>query len=590
MNKFAGNKTETALPEQRELIKVTVPLSVLEKIEYLCRLIYDVEWSGILLYSVKGTIRNPSEMEICLRDIIPMNKGTQSYTEYKFNEPKRNNQGADDKMIDYFEAVPEALDDNWKIGLIHSHNRMSVFFSGTDNDELKENSAAHDFYLSFIVNNAMDMIAKVAFKAKMKKTGKEDFFANDEFGNPYRIFEKNLIFTSEELIVHDCKIELPEKVTPNLDKRFLDSVEDIMKKPSHSYSNNNSYSYSPPSSNSHWLRRHDGDEWDSSINLEKQMEQLERESKRPSPTLFDEEPAPMKHDGITLSKEMVNYLFDKAGKDYEKYLVLYKEEVEKIKKKETKTNKTGNDGESMAIEDFLVDLLQDQESFGKHLSLKSLLKRIEQNYKNSPNLFENRLNIRITEDIFEKFFEEHFSKKEITKNGFPATDYEKKNMVLKACAKMLRRDQKSYSLPYKIAKKLESLRFFESTVKTISELSDETERYFRSMTEDFMYDLFKDDHMTNANNIYQVFRFLQSDGFGIIDDDVKVLMERIKKNFDKEFRFHFEDSGVEDIIELNLKEVRNLAIDMCIDILGDVEENEYPFKEEMTEEFNSLKI
>ncbi len=47
-------------------------------------------------------------------------------------------------------------------GLIHSHNNMGVFFSGTDSDELYSNSVNHNHYLSLIVNNKLEATAKVA--------------------------------------------------------------------------------------------------------------------------------------------------------------------------------------------------------------------------------------------------------------------------------------------------------------------------------------------------------------------------------------------------------------------------------------------
>ena len=45
----------------------------------------------------------------------------------------------------------------WKVGHIHSHNVMRVFFSGTDMDELHDNAPSHNFYVSLIVNNLLTL-------------------------------------------------------------------------------------------------------------------------------------------------------------------------------------------------------------------------------------------------------------------------------------------------------------------------------------------------------------------------------------------------------------------------------------------------
>ena len=86
-----------------------------------------MEWSGILLYSVKGSIKEPEKMELHAEDIIPMDKGSQGATEYEYNKKSMfDTSKFDDKHIDYVESMcdehPEVLE--WKVGHIHSHNNM----------------------------------------------------------------------------------------------------------------------------------------------------------------------------------------------------------------------------------------------------------------------------------------------------------------------------------------------------------------------------------------------------------------------------------------------------------------------------------
>jgi len=61
-----------------------MPLKVLHQIQHLCKEISKVEWSGVLFYKTEGSIKDPENMVITLEDILPMHKGTGTYTEYSF--------------------------------------------------------------------------------------------------------------------------------------------------------------------------------------------------------------------------------------------------------------------------------------------------------------------------------------------------------------------------------------------------------------------------------------------------------------------------------------------------------------------------
>ena len=87
---------------------------MLNQIKWLCKHIAKVEWSGVLFYSVVGSIKDPENMQITIEDILPMNKGTQAYTEYSFDE----------RVLNHMMDTPGA--DDWKMGHIHSHNTMNV--------------------------------------------------------------------------------------------------------------------------------------------------------------------------------------------------------------------------------------------------------------------------------------------------------------------------------------------------------------------------------------------------------------------------------------------------------------------------------
>lgn len=203
-----------------------MPNDVLNKIKYLCKTIPRQEWSGILLYTIEGSIKQPKDMMITLKEIIVMDKGSAAATEYNFNEKKRDNSGYLDRHIDYTNEHEEAI--FWKIGQIHSHHSMRVFFSDVDVSELNDNSASHNYYLSLIVNNYMDMIAKVAFRASVDTVVEANYTAIDDEGEPYVIQGSKFTVKKEKLYEYDCDIiSNAEQIT--VPKEFADNVADVIK-------------------------------------------------------------------------------------------------------------------------------------------------------------------------------------------------------------------------------------------------------------------------------------------------------------------------------------------------------------------------
>ena len=97
-------------------LNLVMPQKVYNQIQYLCQQIAKVEWSGILFYKTEGSIQNPETFKIILEDILPLHKGTSTYTEYTFDE----------RVVEYM-MENEHLEE-CKIGHIHSHNTMGVLF------------------------------------------------------------------------------------------------------------------------------------------------------------------------------------------------------------------------------------------------------------------------------------------------------------------------------------------------------------------------------------------------------------------------------------------------------------------------------
>lgn len=129
-----------------------IPTEVEAKIRHICSIIHEVEWSGVLFYTHSGSMDDGSFVVKC-EDIYVMDIGSGTYTEYKENAT----------ILDY-RIQNNLLTEEIQEGLIHSHNNMSTFFSGTDRDTLVEEGTNSNHFVSLIVNNEGKYTARVTRK------------------------------------------------------------------------------------------------------------------------------------------------------------------------------------------------------------------------------------------------------------------------------------------------------------------------------------------------------------------------------------------------------------------------------------------
>ena len=190
-----------------------MPQKIQDQIQYLCQRINKVEWSGVMFYSVKGGIKDFDKMELTIEDIFPMDKGSAGATGYELG----------DEIIEYRMNNPESL--SWKMGMIHSHHNMKAYFSGTDMEELEDNTAFHNYYLSLVVNNSMDFVAKVAFRGDIK-----GYECKDEAGKGWNL---KLSKNRQVMFTFDCEIDTPvtlTKVPSTFAERTAEIIKDADKK------------------------------------------------------------------------------------------------------------------------------------------------------------------------------------------------------------------------------------------------------------------------------------------------------------------------------------------------------------------------
>ncbi len=215
------------LPEWKMNQKGTLYISqsLLNEIEYLHRNVGTLEWCGPLIYEkLEGSISKPETLKLRAHHIYPMDIGTGAHTAASFS-------GED--IVNVFETHAELLREQnpWKQGLIHTHHSMSTFFSGTDMDELHDNTPNHNYYLSLIVNFDGKWCAKVAFVATIKEKSKQTFSFKDT-EDQEASFDSSSTTEKQVLMMIDMDIvkEGADLVSQEFQARFLKLKEEKAKR------------------------------------------------------------------------------------------------------------------------------------------------------------------------------------------------------------------------------------------------------------------------------------------------------------------------------------------------------------------------
>lgn len=150
-------KAKLKLIKQKQSYNIVIPKNVEEKIRHLCSVVHEVEWSGVLFYKKEGSFEN-NDLKITCVDIFPMDIGSSGFTDFD-DTPD---------IAAYRCEHLELLDEGIYEGLIHSHNCMKAFFSGTDTNTLLEEGTDRNHFVSLIVNNAGNYVAAVTRRIKQE--------------------------------------------------------------------------------------------------------------------------------------------------------------------------------------------------------------------------------------------------------------------------------------------------------------------------------------------------------------------------------------------------------------------------------------
>ena len=198
-----AKKQELEVIKNPTSFKLNIPEEVESKIRHLCSRVSTVEWSGTLFYTVKGSLDDGS-FEITCLDICVMDIGTSSFTEFKDSE----------EIIAYrLEHKETLLEEGVYEGLIHSHNRMPAFFSSTDTNTLREEGTDLNHFLSLVVCNAGQYVARITRKIKVK--AKIETITSTIESREYNTFENAVI------ILADGKENISTS-TKEIDKSYIE--------------------------------------------------------------------------------------------------------------------------------------------------------------------------------------------------------------------------------------------------------------------------------------------------------------------------------------------------------------------------------
>lgn len=181
------------------------------------------EWSGPFFYKeIEGNISQPELFVLSGEFLYPMDIGTSVYTEYEILPRPGVNKSP---LVKW--AMRHVIGKGLQLGHIHSHHNMGVWFSGTDMMELEENSSKHNYYLSLIVNNKSEMVAKIGILLEAEVEQELSFLKkvtkNFTFSHTGSTYKKKIT----QLIQYDVDIKVPE--VESLPTWYMNAFQELVK-------------------------------------------------------------------------------------------------------------------------------------------------------------------------------------------------------------------------------------------------------------------------------------------------------------------------------------------------------------------------
>lgn len=191
--------------------ELVIPEDVESKIRHLCNRVHDIEWSGTLFYKVEGSLDDGTFKATCL-DICVMDIGTSGYTEFN-----------DTSDIINYRIEHNLLQPGIYEALIHSHNCMQSFFSQTDENTLIQEGTDLNHFLSLIVNNAGNYVARIT--RKLNKKIKAEAVITTTESCEYQTFENKTVVLSQDEKKEETKTQEFEESVIEYFELTIDKAE-----------------------------------------------------------------------------------------------------------------------------------------------------------------------------------------------------------------------------------------------------------------------------------------------------------------------------------------------------------------------------
>lgn len=206
-----------------------------DKIRLLCALSPNLEWSGVLFYTVTGEFNKENPLVITADDLCLCDIGTSAYTEFE-TKPEVVTYMCDNNLISHY------------FGLIHSHNKMATFFSGTDLNTLEAEGKSTPHFLSLIVNNEGSYTAAITRQEKRTFVGDVKAGYPSFGGQIVSAGVQHKTFEDTKIVYHKLDIDIEESSYRELTERFDEIQKEKRGKEKQKQSFSNSYKWNSTTS------------------------------------------------------------------------------------------------------------------------------------------------------------------------------------------------------------------------------------------------------------------------------------------------------------------------------------------------------
>lgn len=182
-------------------------------IRHLCGRIHDKEWSGVLFYTVTGTFEEG--LTVYCKDICLMDVGSSTYTEFD-TSPDIAGYMVENDLLDCH------------LGLVHSHQSMPTFFSGTDTNTLQEEGSYKNNFVSLIVNNEGKYTAAIT-RHVFSEVKNDTTYTYEMFGEGTKTGNEQGVEKKECIEYFMMNVNKPDVEQNKLDTRIDEVLENKRK-------------------------------------------------------------------------------------------------------------------------------------------------------------------------------------------------------------------------------------------------------------------------------------------------------------------------------------------------------------------------